>query len=167
MSVRIWYPQLDVYDCIRRIGGLLATFPTSPSIERLYITDFYLANPPLLHSTKMSQNTRRAFRLLKIPRPEKTFLDFPAAPLLFNKMEPIQKEAVHAMLGKGLLSIENFQLNIAKLSNRGWSAIGTTLEENFTTNESILIQFLIQDFANNSDVDIFELRKSTGLSRVL
>lgn len=167
MNVRIWYPQLDVYDCIRRVGGLLTKFPTSPSIERLYITDFYLANPPLLHSTKMSQSSRQAFRKLKIPRPEKTFLAYPAAPLLFNKMEPTQREAVHAMLGKGLLSTEDFQFNTAKLSERGQYVVGTAIEEKFTAYESNLIGFLVEHFANNTNVDIFALRKSTGLSRVL
>ena len=167
MTVRIWYPQLDVYDCIRRIGGLLTTFPASPSVERLHIADFYLANPPLLHSTKMSKDTRRAFWLLNIPRPEKTFLAYPAAPLLFNKMEPIQKKALHAMLGKGLISVERFQLNTVELSERGQSVIGTTLEEKFTTYESNLIRFLAEDFATNSNVDIYALRKNTGLGRFL
>ena len=92
---------------------------------------------------------------------------YPAAPLLFNKMEPTQREAVHAMLGKGLLSTEDFQFNTAKLSERGQYVVGTAIEEKFTAYESNLIGFLVEHFANNTNVDIFALRKSTGLSRVL
>ena len=49
----------------------LSPMPHPPGVERLFIVDFYLANPPLLYRSKMNQNTRRAFNELKIPRPEK------------------------------------------------------------------------------------------------
>ena len=119
MSGRLWYPQLDVYDCVRRLGALLAAFSEPPGLERLYIADFYLANPPLLHRSQMKQATRRTFRELRIPRPEKTFLTYPAPPLLFKKMEPVQKEAVRAMTGKGLLSIEQLHRGFGKLTQAG------------------------------------------------
>ena len=60
MRVRLWYPQLDVYDAIRRIVCLLNTWDMEhpPTPERMFIVDFYLANPPLLHKTNMSADTR-------------------------------------------------------------------------------------------------------------
>ena len=101
MSSRLWYPQLDVYDCVRRVGALLSAYTDPPGLERLCIADFYLANPPLLHQTQMPHPTRVAFRALGIPRPDKTFLTYPAPPLLFKQMEPIQKAAMLALTGKG------------------------------------------------------------------
>lgn len=95
MKVRLWYPQLDVYDAIRRIGGLLACWDASapPSPERLYISDFYLANPALLHKTHMDQNVRHNFNALGVSRPEKTFVSFPSPPVLFQKMDEVQRQA--------------------------------------------------------------------------
>ena len=166
MSGRLWYPQLDVHDCIRRFGPLLTAFATPPGTERLSIADFYLANPPILHNCKMKQNTRRAFRALQIPRPEKSFLTYPAAPLLFNKMEPVQKEAIHAMAGKGLLSIQQLQRGVAELTTSGQFLFKNTLACKLTDTELKLIIFLTEDFAANSEAGNFELRKRTGLRRV-
>ena len=100
MNGRVWYPQLDVYDAVRRMGLLLSAWGEKwPVLERLYIADFYLANPPLLHKTRMPGDVREIFRKLSVPGPEKTFLSYPSAPILFYKMELIQKKAFHALVG--------------------------------------------------------------------
>ena len=165
MSGRLWYPQLDVYDCVRRLGALLSAYSLPPGLERLYIADFYLANPPLLHRCQMTQSTRRVFRQLKIVRQEKTFLTYPAPPLLFKKMEPIQKEAMRAMTGKGLLSTEQLQRGFGKLTPLGQATIGTILVAGLSKGEVDLIRFLTKDFAASDEVGAFELRRSTGLRR--
>jgi hypothetical protein len=71
MTGRLWYPQLDIYDSIRRMAGLLSLWPSKslPSVERLYIADFYLANPPLLHKTHMPNDVRKKFTSLNILKP--------------------------------------------------------------------------------------------------
>ena len=165
MSGRLWYPQLDVYDCVRRLGALLSAYSVPPGLERLYIADFYLANPPLLHRCRMTQGTRRVYRELKIPRQEKTFLTYPAPPLLFKKMEPIQKEAMRAMTGKGLLSTEQLQRGLGKLTQVGQETFGTILVDGLSNGEVRLIRFLTQDFAASDEVGALELRRSTGLRR--
>jgi hypothetical protein len=107
MNGRLWYPQLDVYDAIRRIAGLLACWNPAarPSQERLYIADFYLANPPLLHKTHMSRDVRNEFNALGIDRPEKTFVSYPSAPILFQKMGEVQRQAFRTLVGKGLIDL--------------------------------------------------------------
>ena len=163
VSGRLWYPQLDVFDTVRRIGALLERFAVSPGTERLYIADFFLANPPLLHRTTMPLNTRRAFNALKIPRPEKTFLSYPSAPLLFHKMEAIQREAVTALTGKGLVSIGAVQHGKVELTERGHTL--------FTTNsissdaEAAVTDFIATDFAAGEAVGNHDLRRRTGLRR--
>ena len=165
MSGRLWYPQLDVYDCVRRLGALLAAYSDPPSLERLYIVDFYLANPPLLHRSQMMQATRRAFRELEIPRPEKTFLTYPAPPLLFKKMESVQKEAMRAMTGKGLLSIEQLQRSYGKLTQAGQETFKAILVERLSDREIDLIRFLTTNFATSEEDGILKLRQNTGLRR--
>jgi hypothetical protein len=109
MTFRLWYPQLDVYDTARRMTLLLGHWKHAwPVLERLCILDFYLANPPLLHHTRMPDAVRRDFRDIAVARPEKTFLSYPSAPLLFAKMEPVQKEAFRTLMGKGLLDRGEF-----------------------------------------------------------
>lgn len=168
MSGRIWYPQLDVYDTVRRIGLLLSAWQESPpSIERLLIADFYLANPPLIHKTSMPEKVREYFRELRIPRPEKTFLSYPAAPILFHKMEPIQKKALQALVGKRVVSSSDMRRGAAKLSDFGKSFIDENLASASTLPERELVVFLTTSFAVIGADDISELRRRTGLRRVV
>lgn len=163
MSSRLWYPQLDVYDAVRRIGALLEGFESPPGTERLYIADFFLANPPLLHRTTMPIQTRRAFSMLKIPKPEKTFLSYPSAPLLFHKMEAIQKEAVTALAGKGLVSIETLQRGKVELTELGHSLFANSTM--CTEGEVAITEFISTDFAAGEEVGNQDLRRRTGLRR--
>src|SRR4051812_16134136 len=121
MSGRLWYPQLDVYDAIRRIAALLSVWRSEagPSQERLYITDFYLANPPLLHKTHMTRPLRNEFNELAIERPEKSFLSYPSPPLLFQKMAEVQKQAFRTLSAKGLINLEVLARGIAQPSDIG------------------------------------------------
>jgi hypothetical protein len=95
MMARLWFPQLDVYDAIRRMAGLLSfwDYQSPPSPERLYIADFYLANPPLLHKTHMSRDVRDQFNSLGVVRADKSFVSYPTAPLLFQRMDEVQRQA--------------------------------------------------------------------------
>jgi len=160
---RLWYPQLDVYDTIRRIGMLLCEFAEPPGLERLYISDFYLANPPLLHRTTMTQETRKQFSALRIPRPDKVFLAYPAPPLLFQKMSTVQKSAVSALAGKKLLLHRDLQRGTASLTNLGSEVLA---QPKATEAERQLVEFLTAHFALKSEPGSESLRKSTGLRRI-
>lgn len=163
MNSRLWYPQLDVYDAIRRICLILQCFEESPGIERLYISDFYLANPPLLHRASMSSDVRKSFMELKIPRPDKTFISYPSSLLLFHKMEPIQREAVNALRGKGLLSMDDFERGKVKLTQKANDHF--PIETMCTQEELKLCIFLTTMFSSSSRIDSQELRRKTGLRR--
>ena len=166
MNGRLWYPQLDVYACIRRFGGLLLSYGSAPGFERLYIVDFFFANPPLLHRCRMSRETRSSFSNLGIVRPEKSFLQYPAAPLLFNKMEPIQREAIRAMAGKGILSMEVLQTGLAELSALGIDTFESEIIGTFTAAEFSIIEFLTHHFAPTTDDGIPALRRTAGIRRL-
>ena len=164
---RLWYPQLDVYDCVRRLAALIHEYAEAPGIERLCIADFYLANPPLLHWSTMRQETRRKFTALQIPKPQKSFLAYPPPALLFGKMEPIQKEALRAMGGKGLLSINELQRGVARFTDAGKIACVAALTTMVGEIEGKLVRFLTHDFAAKSEVGSRGLRASTGLRRAV
>jgi hypothetical protein len=167
MKGRLWYPQLDVYDTARRIALLLAPWREKPPVlERLYIADFYLANPPLLHKTSMPSTVRAEFQNLSIPRPEKTFLSYPAAPILFHKMEPIQKKAFQALIGRGVVDSDASRNGVGKLSTRGEEFVDQELADCTAANEHNLIIFLTTQFAILGD-GTKELRRRTGLRRLV
>lgn len=166
MSERLWYPQLDVYSCIRRLGGLLLWFEDAPGIERLAIAEFFLANPPLLHKCTMTRATRQAFSELGVARPEKSFLQYPAASLLFNRIEPIQKEALRAMAGKGVISMDALQSGAAELSRIGVDLFRSDAVGSYTESELSLIEFLTRKFAVSADDGVLTLRNRTGLRRL-
>ena len=166
MSFQLWYPQLDVYDAIRRMGAIIARWSAPiPSPERLQILDFYLANPPLLHNTHMPSEVRKTFNALKIPRPEKCFVSFPSAQLLFHKMEPVQSQALSTMLGKGLLDGQEYAIGRAVPTEAGGSLFRGTFAELMSTAESDVCVFLTKEFATIGVQDIDDLRRSTGLRR--
>ena len=166
MTGRLWYPQLDIYDAIRRMGGLLGLWkPDShPSIERFYIADFYLANPPLLHKTNMSQHVRKEFYGLSVPKPEKTFMSYPSAPLLFEKMAEVQRQAFRTISGKGLIDLEVLENGAVRPSAQGVDVFEDQFIGLLALDEKRVAEFLVSSFADN-EVDIVVLRRSTGLRR--
>lgn len=163
MSLRLWYPQLDVYDTIRRMLGLLLAWPDDTvTPERLYISDFYLANPTLLHKTHMLNEVRRDFYELAVPKPEKTFLSYPSPQMLFAKMEPVQKEALRTLVGKGFVALDS--LRVGKIeSGSKLPDIGDSLM--LTASERKLIKFLSTSFSRIGAGLPGELRLATGLRR--
>ena len=165
---RLWYPQLDVYDAIRRIGSLLCLWDldSAPSPERLFIADFFLANPPLLHKTNMTSGTRKTFYQLDIPRPEKTFISYPSSPILFQKMDEVQRQAFRSLTGKGLID-----LSLLETGTVTPSAVGSKLFKDqflplFGNDEYRVAEFIVHTFVVG-DEDIASLRRRTGLRRVV
>ncbi len=80
----LWYAQLDVYDTLRRCLLLLSIWQEGcRGRERLFISDFYLANPALLHRTRMTLVARRDFSELALPRED--FVEYPPLPSFMNE----------------------------------------------------------------------------------
>ena len=163
MIGRLWYPQFDVFDTIRRLVILLHDFESPPGPERLYIADFYFANPPLLHQTSMKMAVRQEFLSLQINRPDKTFLNYPSAPLLFHKMEAIQREAMTALSGKALIDVNKLKTGRVELTDLANEIL--ILDSLRTEEESKLSVFLTKSFAATEEVGNFDLRRCTGLRR--
>jgi hypothetical protein len=163
MIPRLWYPQLDVYDTVRRMLGLLLAWPEQDlTSERLYISDFYLANPPLLHRTHMPSNIRKEFQALSIVRPEKSFLSFPSPQMLFAKMEPVQKEALRTLVGKGFVALD--ALRVGKIvADEKLTQIGDMIV--LSSDERRVVTFLTSGFARIGAGVPGDLRLATGLRR--
>ncbi len=165
MAHRIWYPQLDAFDCIRRMVTILSfTDDDGLSIERAQMADLFLSSPPLLHSVTMPMQVRSNFRDLGIARPEKSFLSYPAAPLLFHKMEPVQRRAIRAMVGKNLIDLRLYDKRALSLTDNGHSLLDTRLKHSAA--EIKLAQFIVSDILAIGENNIEELRKRTGLRRL-
>src|SRR4030081_1429763 len=148
MSTRLWYPQLDVYDAIRRIACLVARWEhRPPSTERLYILDFYFASPSLLHRVSMPQHIRTAFLNLGIAHPDQAFLSYPSAPILFRKMEAIQKDAVRTLAGKDLIDLESLEKGEVKASRSGAIVFSEKFSDMMTQSERPVLEFLIKQFS--------------------
>jgi hypothetical protein len=167
MSGRLWYPQLDIYDAIRRMAGLLLFCdPASrPSQERFFIADFYFANPPLLHKTHMTSEMRKEFNSLGVPRPENSFISYPSAPLLFQKMEEVQRQAFRTLAGKGLLDLASLERGVVKPSDTGAVLFEEQFAPLFNEEERRLGRFIANSFAKGGE-QTEGLRRSTGLRRV-
>ncbi|MGH2506348.1 MAG: ABC-three component system middle component 5 [Ktedonobacteraceae bacterium] len=167
MITRLWYPQLDVYDAARRMSVLLGRWKNDPpSVERLYIIDFFLANPSLLYGVSLPQDVRAAFNALNVRRPEKLFISLPSAPLLFHKMEEVQRQAVRSLAGKGLIDNESIAKGLISLSAKGVGTLSKVIEKFVDESEEPVITFMINDFGIVDCSDIEAFRRRTGLHRV-
>ncbi|RUO71266.1 ABC-three component system middle component 5 [Pseudidiomarina salinarum] len=168
MMTRIWYPQLDIYHAIRRVAALLYYWEKNKApIERLYISDFYFANPVLLHNVRMPADVRATFKELEIPKPDKSFLTYPAPSILFHKMESIQKKGVQAMVAKSLLNSEAIHKGEASLSRFGEKFVESCVVGGLSEKDTRLIEFLARSFSQISEGDSVDLRKRTGLRRMV
>jgi hypothetical protein len=149
------------------MAGLLSVWnPSSPpSPERLYISDFYLANAPLLHQTHMSRDVRQKFSELSIQKPEKAFVSYPSPPILFQKMSEVQREAFRTLSGKGLIDLDNLEKGVVRPSASGADIFAEQFLPLFGEEERALAKFLAESFSQNGH-DIAALRQSTGLRRV-
>ena len=168
MTGRLWFPQLDVYDAVRRLGGLLGLWQgkTLPSPERLFIMDFFLANAPLLHTTYMPEKVRRAFRELGVPRPEKSFVSYPSRQILFQKMDEVQRQAFRTLSGKGLIELPALGKGGVAPSEEGRAVFQQEFFNLFSDDERQLGAFLVGRYAPESRT-ISDIRQSTGLRRLV
>ena len=159
----LWFPQLDLYDTVRR--QLLVVVASSSdrtlSREQLFIVDFFLANPTLLHRTKMTLAGREAFRALELPR--ESFLQLPPTPILFERMSGIQGLAFHNLVGRGALDLEAVKADQVKLFDLGRALAEVAIFSDDM--ESRLLNFLTGPFVMSGDPAA--LRSATGLRRVL
>lgn len=168
MTRRLWYPQLDVYEAIRRIAVLLAYWDASapPSQERLYIADFYLANPVLLHKMHMTRPVRNEFNSLDIKRPEKSFISYPSPPVLFQKMGEVQRHAFRTLTGKGLIDAEHLAQGAVVPTVAGHEVFADRFLPLLSESERHTTTFIARTFAAVGSMEIGGLRRSTGLRRV-
>lgn len=163
MNLRLWYPQLDIYDTIRRMLGLLIAWSNRDlTLERLYISDFYLANPPLLHKTHMPLEIRKEFQALSIVKPEKGFLSFPSPQMLFAKMEPVQKEALRTLVGKGFVALDALRAGKV-VADEKLAQVGDMVV--MSSDECRVVGFLTSTFAGVGAGVPGDLRLATGLRR--
>jgi hypothetical protein len=166
MTYRLWYAQLDVFDTIRRYLAILSHWNAeAPSRDRLFISDFFLVNPSLLHLTHMTLEVRRAFTSLSIEKPDQTFLSYPSPPILYSKMAGVQAHALHNLVGKGLFDVELVEKDQYQLSKAGRelaSGMGATL---VLSHEEKVLNFLTTKFASIGKGK-GGLRAVTGLRRL-
>ena len=130
-----------------------------------FIADFYLANPPLLHKTHMGRDVRNEFNALEIERPEKSFLSYPSAPLLFQKMSEVQKLGFRTLTAKGLIDLDALAKGIVRPAHSGDVLITERFLALFSADELRLASFLAKSFVA-PDQDISALRRNTGLRRI-
>lgn len=144
---------------------LLRDFEIAPGVERLCIADFFLATPALLHRTSMTKEVRAQFSQLEIARPDKSYVTLPAPQLLFYKMEPVQKQALTELCGRGLVDMELFNQGKVTLSPSGLEIFEST--DLYTSVESAISSFLTKKLLALDMMANMELRSRTGLHRML
>ena len=101
-----------------------------------------------------------------ITRPEKTFLSYPSAPILFQKMDEVQRQAFRTLTAKGLLELKKLEEGEVVPSTLGVRVFEDMFAPLFVDGEQEIAEFLCNSFASVS-TDITLLRQRTGLRRLI
>jgi hypothetical protein len=153
-AIRIWHPMFDPYHCGFRMLRLL--FAKSPQeIELLFILDFYLLFPFLLHAASMPEAVRARFRELRVERQQEQFVQVPSPQSLYRDLSVIQRTSLAGLVARGLVDPSEFQKGIVRLDSRSVPA----------QLASRLMDFLVNAFANIGLLGPRGLRNLTGLIR--
>jgi hypothetical protein len=156
--------MFDPYHCGFRMLRLLSVEPKL-EIELLYLLDFYLLFPFLLHEASMPEAVRSKFRELRVEKNQDQFVQIPSPQSLYRDLSVIQKTSLVGLAAKGLIDPTSFQLGIAQL-NAG--DVPTTLArriEEVNLVDAPLMEFLVRQFANIGLLGPKGLRSLTGLVR--
>ena len=110
----------------------------------------------------MSSEIRKEFQALSIVKPEKGFLSFPSPQMLFAKMEPVQKEALRTLVGKGFVALG--ALRAGKIvADEKLAQLGDIVV--MSSDERRVVGFLTSGFARIGAGVPGDLRLATGLRR--
>lgn len=162
----MWYAQLDMFDTARRYLALLSSWKVeAPNRDRLFVSDFYFVNPSLLHLTHMTVDVRRSFTTLRIPKPDETFIQYPSPPILYTKMGGIQAQALHNLIGKGLVDLELVDKDQYQLSEDGRRLAADLGDRLVLDGEERILDFLVTDYVTIGRGK-GGLREMTGLRRI-
>ena len=115
----------------------------------------------------MPRNVRAAFSELSITRPDQGFLSYPSAPILFKKMEAIQKDAIRTLAGKELIDLQYLERGEVQSSGSGALIFSERFLSMLSQSERPVLEFLTNQFAEVGMEDIRELRNRTGLRRLM
>ncbi len=166
MTYRLWYAQLDLFDTARRYLAILSHWGAeAPNRDRLFVSDFYFVNPSLLHLTHMTIDVRKTFTALRVPKPDETFIQYPSPPILYNKMGGIQAQALHNLVGKGLVDVEMVNNDQYRLSDQGRELANEMRTNLVLPGEEAILRFLTEEFATIGRGK-GGLRDMTGLRRI-
>lgn len=163
---RIWHPAFDAYHCSFRILRILRhTRKKRLPIELLYILDFYLLCPALLHNSSMTEDVRAAFRELHITRAKDDFVQYPSAKSLFRDIAIFQRTAVSDLVAKAIIDRDRFLSGEAQL--RETIVPKELLDEIDAQNASDkeFMDFLVEKFGSIELFGARGLRALTGLVR--
>lgn len=164
----MWFPQLDAFDAMRRMGLLLMNWQNKPIVkEHLYILDFYFCSPSLLHNCRMTKDTRKEFNALNIQRPRMEFIDYPTEQILYNKMISVQESALNSLFAKNILLIDLFEDGYVSITESGKKLFQENERKLTSIKSNLLIEFLVGSFSIDAIQDINSLKEKCGLRRVI
>jgi hypothetical protein len=163
-AIRIWHPMFDPYHCGFRMLRLL--FAKSPQeIELLFILDFYLLFPFLLHAASMPEAVRARFRELRVERQQEQFVQVPSPQSLYRDLSVIQRTSLAGLVARGLVDPSEFQKGIVRLDSRSVPAQLASRIADANRADARLMDFLVNAFANIGLLGPRGLRNLTGLIR--
>jgi hypothetical protein len=110
----------------------------------------------------MPLEIRKEFQTLSIVKPDRGFLSFPSPQMLFAKMEPVQKEALRTLVGKGFVALD--ALRAGKIvADEKLAQVSDMIV--LSSDERRLVGFLTSGFARIGVGVPGDLRLATGLRR--
>ena len=166
LPIRIWHPMYDPYHCGFRMLRLLSVQPAL-DIEVLFILDFYLLFPFLLHKASMPETVRAKFRELRVEKYQDQFLQVPSPQSLYRDLSVIQKTSLVGLAARGLIDPTAYQKGVAELNAESVPSKLSGRIASVNQADAALVNFLVNQFAPLGLLGPRGLRNLTGLVRRL
>jgi ABC-3C biological conflict system middle component len=165
-TLRLWHPSFDVYHCsFRFLRLLIVKSDHALVLEKLYLLDFYVLYPFLLHRASMPNEVRRNFRALHISRPADQFVQLPSEQSLYRELSIFQKAASTNLVAKGLLARDAYLSGIANLIAGTVPPKLLADLEGANLEDHNFMDFLVNQFGALDLIGARGLRALTGLVR--
>jgi len=163
---RIWHPARDAYHCAFRLLRLLTVVEANClELQRLRALDLLLLFPPFLHRMSMTQELRRSFKELKVPKAEEIFVRLPSAAVVFDDLQFYQTAAISHLVARGILQRKKLSSSsIAQLDAKAMPADLQVKIDARNLQEAALIEFLVTQLAPLSLSGAEGLLRRLGLS---
>lgn len=162
--IRLWHPMRDPHHCSFRILTLLScTDSKQIQLAKLSFLDLFFLFPQYLRDVKVYSEAVERKRKLKLPKKKDSFVYIPDIRLVYRELQQYQKVAMDRLVGRDILSYEQYATQNAKLNSDVLPSEISSYIEKRAEADGELLSFIVNDVGSLPIDGPNSLLRQTGL----